>query len=145
MEQPNEKGIGQATVLSFGEERYVIAESLLKALGKKWKNPDVWIHEQIKKQRLVIKKDYFDFGEGVLFSFEVAVKIFAQCHKPKKAYSEDRPKVSKHGFPLDEYGLAIVPPAKNQRFINPYSLDSKDNFLYAPPRKRPLINPFSIQ
>jgi hypothetical protein len=113
------KSFDQVEILFFEGAKYVAGESLAKTLDK---NSATWLKWQIHRQNLLLKKDYIYDGENILFSMEAAAMIFAKVHKPKVEKS-DRPKKSRYGYDLDEYGLPILPPQKRRGvLINPYRI-----------------------
>jgi hypothetical protein len=114
------KSFDQVDVLIFNGEKYVIGNSLAKAAGIAADKANSWIHYQIVEQKLFCQKDYIHNGEEILFTTEAATRLFEKVNKLKKAKPSGR--FSKRGYPLDEYGLPILPPPKKQALINPYKL-----------------------
>jgi len=118
----NEKSMGQVEVLSIDGQKYVIGESLARAAGIAPDKSAKWRRNQIERQMLVRNEDYKDYGEDILFSREAAAKILEYAKKAKPP-SGDRPRKSKHGYELDEYGLPILPPQERRgALINPYRI-----------------------
>jgi len=118
----NGKSFDQVEVLSFDDAKYVIGNSLFKAVGKASGNFNNWFKNQAKKHKLVHEKDYVHYGEEILFSCEAAVRIFERGNKPKTE-PRSSPRKSRHGYELDEYGLPILPPQERRgALINPYRI-----------------------
>ncbi|MDR0487047.1 MAG: hypothetical protein LBG91_02245 [Treponema sp.] len=114
-------GKKQVEVLSVDGEKYVTGSSLLNALGTELKSFDDWFKNQKKKQKLVRGIDYIKSESGMLFSFEAATRSFEKADKP--TVQRGRPRKSRYGYELDEYGLPILPPQKRRGvLINPYRI-----------------------
>jgi hypothetical protein len=127
----NEKSIGQVEVFSIAGEKYVIGKSLAGLLGVDAENFDKWFKDQKEKMKIVRGLDYINSEEGILFCFEAATLIFEKNRKMEKT---PRGRRRRSPYPLDEYGLPILPPQKWEGpFINPFAWARRDE----PPR-RPL-------
>jgi hypothetical protein len=108
-------------VLSVGGKKHVIAESLYKALEVETEKRADWIRNQITRRKLVSGKDWIDSDEGVLFSFEAAMKIYEWINKPETG---PRGNLRERSKKRDEYGLPILQqPERRGKLINPYRFD----------------------
>jgi hypothetical protein len=117
----NEANAGQVEVLSIDGMKYVTSESFFKVIGIASEKAAHWISNTVKNRKLIRGVDFIDSDEGVLFTFEAATRLFENIKKPKKVKPSSQ--FSKRGYPLDEYGLPILPPQKRQgALINPYRI-----------------------
>jgi hypothetical protein len=105
-------------VITVDGEKWVTSESLQDACGNR-ERPDRWLRK--KKRDLIENADYKKFDNGLLFSFKSAVKIFEAARAQKPALPKT--KRGRQSYPLDEYGLPVLPPEKRKGpLINPYRI-----------------------
>jgi hypothetical protein len=100
--------------ITLAGDKWVAGMSLYKAIGESG-NFTGWMNYQ--KKRLKNGIDYIPYMDDFLFTEEAALKIY---NKKKPQRKTDGVKRSRYGYPLDEYGLPILPPEKHSSFINPY-------------------------